>query len=161
MYCSKCGTNVDDRASFCPVCGNQLGENTAPPEENGGEPAGGGYRAPITQRNIAVAIVLSFITCGIYMLYWIYCLVTDLNLASGEVDDTSGGTVVLLDIVTCSIYMLYWFYKAGGKVNQIHYLDDKPQDSSLGLLYLLLSLFGFSIVTIALIQNELNKVADM
>lgn len=95
------------------------------------------------------------------MLYWIYCIVTDLNTASGEVDDTSGGVVILLDIVTCSIYLLYWFYKAGGKVNKVHYLDGGQEDSSLGILYLLLALFGFSIISMALIQNELNKVADL
>lgn len=172
MYCPKCGTNVDDRAKFCPVCGERLEFQTppTPPQppvyptpprpEPGYPPMGNGYRAPITSRGIAVSIVLSIITCGIYSLYWLYCIVTDLNMASGETEDTSGGLVVILDIVTCGIYLLYWYYKAGGKVNKIHYLNNQPQDSSLGLLYLLLSLFGFGIVSIALIQNELNKVAD-
>lgn len=162
MYCPKCGANVDDRASFCPVCGTHLSEYGA--QQPGNQRYGasnGGYRAPISRRSIAVSIVLSFLTCGIYMLYWIYCIVTDLNTASGEVDDTSGGVVILLDIVTCSIYLLYWFYKAGGKVNKVHYLDGRQEDSSLGILYLLLALFGFSIISMALIQNELNKVADL
>ncbi len=148
MYCPKCGTNVDDRASYCPVCGANLHERST------------GYRAPVVRRSIALAIILSFVTCGIYMLYWIYCVVTDLNLASGEVDDTSGGMVILLSIVTCNIYMLYWYYKAGSKVNQIRYLDGNMQDGSLGILYLLLSLFGFGFVSLALIQNELNRVAE-
>lgn len=162
MYCPECGTNVDNQASFCPVCGARLGSAAASPGAvRSGTPNAGGYRAPITRRGIATAIILSFITCGIYMLYWLYCIVTDLNMASGEVDDTSGGTVVLLDIVTCGIYLLYWYYKAGGKVNKIHYLNGQQQDSSVGLLYLLLALFGFGIVSMALIQNELNKVADM
>ncbi len=172
MYCPKCGTNVDDRAKFCPVCGEKLEAQTppTPPQppvyptpprpDTGYQPKSNGYRAPITSRSIAVSIILSFVTCGIYMLYWLYCIATDLNMASGETEDTSGGLVVVLDIVTCGIYLLYWLYKAGGKVNKIHYLDNRPQDSSLGLLYLLLSLFGFQIVSIALIQNELNKVAD-
>lgn len=173
MYCPKCGTNVDDQAKYCPVCGEKL-TNAAPPEspqppvyptpprpEYNYSQGCGRYRAPIQNRSIAVAIILSIVTCGIYSLYWLYCIVTDLNMASGETEDTSGGIVVLLDIVTCGIYLLYWFYKAGGKVNKIHYLDNRPQDNSLGILYLLLSLFGFGIVTNALIQNELNKVADM
>lgn len=152
MYCPKCGTNVDDRAGFCPVCGTALNTQTPPT---------GNYRAPITHRSIPVAIILSIVTCGVYMLYWIYCIVTDLNTACGEVDDTSGGMVVLLSIVTCDIYMLYWYYKAGGKVNKVRYLNGNTQDSSLGLLYLLLSLFGFGFVSLALIQNELNKVAEL
>lgn len=153
MYCPKCGTNVDDQASFCPICGAPLSGGPSYPSY------GGGYRAPIPVRSIPLAIVLSIITCGIYGLYWIYCVVTDLNTASGEVDDMSGGLVILLGIVTCGIYMLYWYYKAGGKVNKIQYLNGRPQDGSLGILYLLLAFFGLSIVTLALIQSELNKVA--
>ena len=181
MYCSKCGTNVDDQAKYCPVCGEKLVKDT-PPESpqppvsptpprpqynntynsyNSNNPGPGGYRAPIQNRSIAVSIILSIVTCGIYGIYWLYCIVTDLNMASGETEDTSGGMVILLDIVTCGIYLMYWFYKAGGKVNKIHYLDNRPQDNSLGILYLLLSLFGFSIISYALVQNELNKVADL
>ena len=179
MYCPNCGTNVDDRSKFCPVCGEKL-ERETPPEysepqqspqppvyptpprpESGYNPNYSGYRAPIQKRSIAVSIILSIVTCGIYSIYWLYTIVTDLNMASGETEDTSGGIVILLDIVTCSIYLMYWFYKAGGKVNKIHYLDNRPQDNSLGILYLLLSLFGFSIISYALIQNELNKVADL
>lgn len=153
MYCPKCGTNVDDRASFCPVCGASLGGGPTYPY------TGNGYKAPIPQRSILLAIILSIVTCGIYGLYWLYCLVNDLNTASGEVDDTGGVLVILLGIITCNIYMLYWYYKAGGKVNKIQYLNGRPQDSSLGILYLLLTFFGMSIVSMALIQNELNKVA--
>ena len=148
MICPRCGTNVDDRASFCPVCGTPMKAVRATP-----------YRAPIMRRSIPVCIILSIITCGIYALYWLYCVVTDLNAASGETGDTSGGGVVLLGIVTCGIYTIYWYYKAAGKVNRIREMNGMPQDSSLSILYLILALFGFGIVSMALIQDELNKVS--
>lgn len=157
MNCPKCGTNVDDRASFCPVCGTPLTHQTQQTQQPlNPQPF---YRAPINQRSIAVAIVLSIVTCGIYMLYWLYCVANDLNIASGEENDASGGMVVLLSIVTCNIYLLYWYYKAAGKVNNIRRANGELVDTSLPILYLILGLFGFSIVSIALIQNELNKVA--
>lgn len=156
MLCPKCRTNVDDRAQFCPVCGEPLAP-AAP--EYAYPPAAPEYRAPIYQRSIPIAIILSFVTCGFYMLYWIYCMANDLNTASREEDDTSGGIVLLLHIVTCGIYTMYWFYKAGMKVNRIQQFSGKTPDSSLKFLYLILSLFGFSIVGFALVQNELNKVA--
>ena len=30
MKCKKCGTEVDDRAKFCPVCGEPMGFGQAP-----------------------------------------------------------------------------------------------------------------------------------
>ena len=90
-----------------------------------------------------------------------YCLANDLNTASGHEQDTSGGLVVLFSIITCGIYGLYWYYTAAGKVGEVQEFDRRPRDSSLGILYLLLALFGFSIVSMALMQNELNKVAGL
>lgn len=121
--------------------------------------APGGYRAPIQQRNIALCIILSIITCGIYGIYWTICIVNDLNTAAQTPEDTSGGLVFLLGIVTCNIYMLYWYYKAGEKVSKIKQMNGDPDDSSNGILYLLLVLVGLNIVSICLIQNELNRVA--
>ncbi len=162
MKCKKCGIEVDNRASFCPVCGEPMGFGDGPqsPRPNGYGNSGS-YRAPITSRSIPMAIILSIITCGIYGIYWMYCLVNDLNTASGHDDDTSGGMVILFTIITCGIYGLYWYYTAGRKVCEIQEYDRRPQDSYLGILYLVLDLFRLGIVSMALIQNELNQVAGL
>lgn len=117
------------------------------------------YRVPIKQKNIALCIVLTICTCGIYGIIWFINLVDDLNLASGSANATSGGVVFLLTLVTCGIYGIYWFYKAGEKVSFMHQRQGLAPDTSTAIIYLLLSLFGFSIVCYALIQSELNKVA--
>ena len=82
----------------------------------------------------------------------------DLNRISGK-NDTSGGLVVLLSIITCGIYGWFWLYQAGDKINQGKMQRGVPADSSLGILYLVLGIFGFSIISYALIQNEINKFA--
>lgn len=169
MKCKKCGTEVDDRARFCPVCGepmvsDQVPHAPQPPRPNysaGDCGNSGGYRAPITSRSIPLAIILSIVTCGIYGIYWLYCLVNDLNTASGHEQDTSGGMVILFSIITCGIYGLYWYYTAGRKVNEVQEYNRQPQDTYLGILYLVLDLVGFGIVSMALMQNELNKVAGL
>ncbi len=167
MKCPKCGTEMDDRANFCPVCGESLKSGASGGSRQNFEPGRyadpplNQYRAPIGRRNIAVCIILSIVTCGIYGLYWLYCIVEDLNAAGRQTNDTGGGLVVLLSIVTCDIYLLYWMYKAGGKVNQLHYISGQREDGSLGILYLILTFFGVGIVSYALIQNELNKVAGL
>ena len=111
----------------------------------------------IKERNIAVCIILTIVTCGIYGLYWIICLNNDANTASNTFG-TSGGMVLLLTIVTCGIYGWYWVFKQGEKIDAAK--KSRGMDSSnSGILYLILCIFGLGIVAYALMQNELNKLA--
>ena len=126
-----------------------------------GFPQGGRYRVPIQSRDIAMCIILSLVTCGIYGIYWLVRLADDLNTASCRTDEPSGGMVALLTLVTCGIYGIYWAYKAGEKVAYIKNRNTGEVDTSCATLYLIISLIGGSIVVWALIQNELNKVATL
>ena len=112
----------------------------------------------IERRNIAVCIVLTLVTCGIYGIYWIVCLTNDVNTVSGDVNGTSGGMVVLLTIVTCGLYGIYWAYNQGEKLDFTKNNRGIPSSNS-GVLYLILQIFGFGIIAYALMQNELNKLA--
>lgn len=178
MYCPHCGNQIANNAKFCTICGATMNDNGNAQQNNYqqqpnyqqpyggyGQPNGytapGGYKVPIKKRSIALAIILSVVTCGIYGIYWFVCLVNDLNAASGRNGDTSGGMVFLLSLVTCSIYMWVWMYKAGEKVNVVKQRNGYPSDSNSGIIYLLLSLFGLSIVAECLIQSELNNVATI
>lgn len=67
--------------------------------------------------------------------------------------------VILLSIVTCGIYFLYWVYKAGALLDQ-KAIEAGRASESRAILYILLSLFGLAIVTYALIQDSINKIAD-
>ena len=105
------------------------------------------------ERNIAVSIILTLITCGIYGFYWVAVLNDELKHEAKEDSFTSGGMVVLLTIVTCGIYGIYWCYKMGTFVEKIN------KSTNTGILYIILSLIGMDIIVYALIQNELNKLA--
>ena len=99
----------------------------------------------ITRRSIGLAIVLSIITCGIYALYWIVKI--------NDTQATSGGMVLLLSIVTCGIYELYWLYKMGERCDRIK----GNASGSNNVVYLILGIFGLSIVSLCLIQDTINK----
>lgn len=116
---------------------------------------------PPTNRNIAVCVLLSIVTCGIYGLYWFYCIVNELNTASGHPEDTSGGMVILFTIITCGIYGYYWYYKAGEKVAEVKWRQTGLHDSGTSILYLVLSLLGLGIINDCLIQSELNRLAPI
>lgn len=112
--------------------------------------------APIAPRSIAVAIILSFVTCGIYTFYWIFKLNDELTVLSEGKNATNGAMVVLLSILTCSVYMWYWLYKQGEKVEQIK-MHRGQAPSSAPVIYLILGILGLGIVSLALMQDEVNK----
>lgn len=112
----------------------------------------------IEKRSIPVAIILYFVTCGIYGIYWFVKLSDDANTASNTYG-TSGGMAVLLSLITCGIYGWYWAYKQGEKIDVAKRNRGIASDNS-GILYLLLSIFGLSIVAWGLMQNELNQMAN-
>lgn len=112
----------------------------------------------IKKRNVAVAIILSIITCGIYAIYWEVCMVNDINKVKQDESAKSGIVVFLLSLITCSIYWLYWLFKAGEAVDAAKSANGIPT-SSRGLVYLLLSIFGLGIVALAILQSDINSLA--
>lgn len=106
-------------------------------------------------RNVVVYVILTVITCGLFGIYWMIVLNNDSLEAAGE-SGTSGGAVLLLTLVTCGIYGIYWAYQLGQRIDRINSRYGRYTDNS-GLLYLLLDLFGLSIVVYAVAQNELNQ----
>lgn len=111
----------------------------------------------VQERNIALCIIFSMITCGIYSLYWFVCMTDDTNAVANE-EGTSGVLALVLTIVTCEIYGLYWAYKRGELLDKAKMNRGLPASNG-GVLYLILYIFG-GVIAYALIQNELNKLAD-
>ena len=111
----------------------------------------------VQQRNIALCVILSLVTCGIYGLYWFVCMTDDTNTVANE-EGTSGVMALVLTLVTCGLYGLYWAYKCGDKLDKAKADRGMPASNG-GVLYLILYIFG-GIIAYALIQNELNKLAN-
>lgn len=113
----------------------------------------------INRRDIAIAIILSIITCGIYGIYWFIVITDDTKKVSEDNNFPSGGVCFLLTIVTCGIYGIYWAYKIGELIKHTQEKKKLPVDDY-PILYLILQLFGLSIINYALMQNSLNNIAD-
>lgn len=111
----------------------------------------------IEKRSIALYIVLSIVTCGIFGLVWFVMITNDLNKLSGKPNATSGGVALLLAIVTCGIYGLYWAYKCGESLDNIKNSRGIPSSNS-GVLYIILYLVTGGLITYALVQNEINSL---
>ncbi len=158
-FCPNCGNELPQDAAFCNKCGTaQSGNQTSQTINQTINQTVYTTSTPvITKREIALAILLSIITCGIYSIYWFIVMTDESNKVSGD-NSTSGGMAFLFTILTCGIYSIYWYYKMGQKL----YLAGKTYNKDISdnsILYLILGLFGFGIVSYCLIQNDLNKFA--
>lgn len=160
--CPNCGAQVQDGVTFCPQCSNnvyaqqqyqqpQYQQYQQPFQQTVNINVNPGYTPTVAPRNIVLAIILSFVTCGIYSIYWMISINNEVNTLAGEPAATSGGMVFLLTLVTCGIYGYYWMYKMGERCDRI-----KGQNGSSGILYLVLSIFGLSIVSHCLMQDTVN-----
>ena len=121
--------------------------------------SGSSYSAPNvragvgTDRNIVVCIILTFITCGIYGLYWMYMLNKEINELAGEKEYTDGVLVIVFCIITCGIYGFFWNFKMGEQVDKI---NGNP-DGNYNIIFLILSIFELAIVNHAIMQDTINK----
>lgn len=168
MFCKQCGSPNNDAAKFCLNCGAPLQQDNADGygSQFGAGSGGTSASAPvyvnggaaIIERNLATQIVLSLVTCGIYGLYWLYTLTEDTNRISGDPNAVNGGTTILYSLVTCGIYTYFWMYKRGEIIDNYKMQRGYPS-GSLGVLYLVLTFCGLGIVSYALMQNEINKIA--
>jgi hypothetical protein len=111
----------------------------------------------VNQRSVGLAIVLTLITCGIYGIYWFIVMTNDVGKLSGDYSFT-GGKHFLLSLVTCGIWSFIWSYQIGQKVAEAQRQRGYPATDN-SILYLVLTFFGLGIVTYALVQIEVNKLA--
>lgn len=109
------------------------------------------------ERNIAVAIILSIVTCGIYAIYWFIQVTNEVKSYSEDATLTSGGMAFLLTLITCGIYGIYWAYKMGKAIEMAQNKNGlNATDNS--VLYLILEVLGFAIINYALMQNDVNQI---
>lgn len=106
----------------------------------------------ITKRSIITALILSFVTCGLYVLYWQIKVTDEMNELLDDRSATSGLMTLIFELITCGLYGFYWSYKMGERVER---LKGVPSGST-GLLYLIVFIFGYGLINLALIQDTIN-----
>lgn len=72
----------------------------------------------IRKRDGFISCLLDWVTCGLYSLYFWYCVGTDANDICQKDGKYTGNYIVawLLNIVTCGIYGVYWRYQLGQRL---------------------------------------------
>ena len=76
-------------------------------------------------RSIALGIIFSLLTCGIYSLYWQYKQMVTLNTWLGRTDYRFW-LWFFLSILTCGIFGIYYEYKMAVGINEIQTNNSLP-----------------------------------
>ncbi len=184
MFCSKCGTQINDGEKFCPNCGAPVEVNSEikgfTVSDTSGQYSGGygtadnndhvpsGVFMPLkTDRSLAIYILLSVVTCGIYSYIFLYQVAKDTNIAcEGDGEETPGLLILLLlSFVTCGIYSYIWFYKLGNRIsnNLTRYDNPTPDNGTTVLLWMTVGTLLCGIgpfIGLHIIIHNLNKVCE-
>lgn len=130
----------------------------------------------VKEKSIPLFIILSFFTCGLFNLFWIYSLTEDTNEVTEE-EGPNGWMTLLFCVLSCHIYSCYWAYKQGEKLDRSREASGAAT-GNLAMLYLALSAGGYAfsvilsfmtggftlllrevgfVIAYALMQDEINK----
>jgi len=121
-----------------------------------------GYNGPMPnefreEKNIAVCIILAIVTCSIYMWFWMYNMIKKIRMLANDTSDMVGEYLLLMLV---PYYNVYWVYTRGKKISE-EAARRGIQITDNSVLYLILNLLGLQIVSYAMMQNDLNKLARM
>ena len=131
----------------------ELAGNEMPEQEPTPQPSYYGVK----EKSIALNVVLSFVTCGLYGLYWLYTIAKDLNdlcVSQHQEKGPDPFLVVVLSIVTCGIYQIYYMYKAGKMVSSLTKNGQHLSDDS--VILMVLAILQLSLVSYCILQSNIN-----
>lgn len=109
--------------------------------------------------NIALYLILTIFTCGIFNLYWNYKQMQACNELSGE-QKFNWAIWFFVSIITCGLYHLYYQYQMGATLVQIEKDNNLTSLDILPLISLLGTLMGLSLIVDMIHQHEINKICE-
>lgn len=115
----------------------------------------------LKQRELAMLVVLSIVTCGIYSIYWLVTTTDDIEATIQNKDGSvsKGLTCFLLGIITCGIYTIYWYYKQGERLHQIG-KERGVEITNNSTLLVILAIFTAGVVAEVFLQMDINKIIN-
>lgn len=141
------------------------GGGFGPPGGGFGPPGGGGYGSgprAVQERNSAIVLLLSVVTCGFYLIYWTYQTSEELRLQTGD-ESIKPGIDLLLMVISCGFWGWYVQYR-NARVVHAQLVQSNPYRKDQSQVVLILNIAAMfvgvtALVAVYLVQEELNQLA--
>lgn len=111
----------------------------------------------LEKRSVADVVIFSILTCGIYAVWWAYVTCTALQ-QQGKKTSIPVILTTLMMLFCSSVGGLLLGLDADDNINAIKEMHGMPKSDN-KLLWMLLGFF-IPVVTIALVQYEINQMID-
>ena len=108
--------------------------------------------------SIALYLVLTILTLGIFNLYWNYRQMRSCNELLGR-HEFSFLLWLLLVILTCGLYHFYYQYKMGSAIVEIQARREEIITEWLPVASLVAAIIGVGVAADCIHQHEINKLA--
>jgi len=165
--CPECKNplKVDDSAAGMTVDCPQCAKKIQIPKPATPVVAGVAVPPPVTaaRPNIPVfkmepiwVLILGFITCGLYLIYW--------NIKMADVLNAVAGRTVISPVAAvlsgcCVPVNVYYYYLAGGTLAQVGTLIGRPDLKDKSTMLVLLGVF-FPMVAAMIVQGHVNELYE-
>ncbi len=109
----------------------------------------------VKNRSVAMVVILSIVTCGIYGLYWYWCAMKELDEAG-----QSSNMPVIAQFLLLFVYVggIIFAINADNNINAIRGAKGLPAKDN-KIIWIVLFIL-IPVVGMALVQNEMNEIAD-
>ena len=107
------------------------------------------------KRNPIKSIIFSLLTCGIYQIYWTFCLVKESLMFTNKRGDIRFEIIISVLLPFIGLYLVERKFSEGCAMQGIEHTDKS-------MVYLILSIIPFgACLSLAFMQAELNKINEI
>lgn len=115
------------------------------------------------RRETWTVVVLTYLTCGVYGLYWQY-VTTDELKSTTDRDDLNPLIDLLITLLCCGVWAIYVQYRNAQVVHASiasRGLPHEDRSQFILIMHLLTVVTGITgIIAMAVLQDEYNRLAD-
>jgi hypothetical protein len=111
---------------------------------------------PVFKNEPVLVLVLGFVTCGLYLIYWNIKIAEVINAASGR--EVISQPIAILS-GCCMPVNAYFYYLCGQSLDDVGALTGRGKLSDQSMLLLILGIF-VPMVSAMIVQGHINELYD-